>query len=152
MLTSSRKLSPGAKQPHLLIANRYIALETSVGGADGCRTLTILDSRPRLQSGPFCSNCLAWANECYWRCDCCNEGDWGFCNTCVNQGKCYMHALLPLALAYRAYELGTPPTSLTFIQTTPLLVTILSGPGVVGTGIFKPLTFRVECDICRHSI
>jgi hypothetical protein len=138
-----------AERPHMLTANRYLPPKVSPGGADGRRTITSEDPHKRLQSGAFCANCSAWANECYWRCDACNEGDWGFCNNCVNQGKCCTHSLLPLL--YKPDQDATP-ISPTHDQQTPSAATLLTGPGVIEYGSFKPLTFRVSCDICHHII
>ncbi|CAK7231292.1 hypothetical protein SCUCBS95973_007862 [Sporothrix curviconia] len=83
-------------KPHMLTANRYLMPRIVPGGAEGRRTLTTEDPMDRLQSGVFCARCRAWANSCYWRCDVCDEGDWGFCNDCVNQGFSCTHPLLPL--------------------------------------------------------
>jgi Zn finger protein HypA/HybF involved in hydrogenase expression len=138
------------ERPHLLTANRYLAPKMSPGGADGRRTITSEDPQRRLQSGAFCANCLAWANECWWRCFLCNDDEWGFCNTCVNQGKCCTHPLLPLT--YKPEQNNIPPISPTHDQQTPAAATVLTGPGIAEFGPFKPLTFRVSCDICHHVI
>jgi len=142
--------SGGLEPPHMLKASRYVAPRIAPGGADGRRTLTTDDPDKRLQSGTFCANCLAWTNECYWRCDLCNEGDWGFCNICVNQGKSCTHPLLPLK--YEPPESAGPPLSPTHDQQTPPSASILTGPGVKSYGNFKPLTFATACDICRYPI
>ncbi|KUJ20040.1 uncharacterized protein LY89DRAFT_716499 [Mollisia scopiformis] len=147
------KLSQGGEaveRPHMLTGSRYLAPRIAPGGADGRRTLTTEDPQKRLQSGTFCASCLAWTNECYWRCDLCNEGDWGFCNICVNQGKSCTHALLPLT--YKPAETNTPPLSPTHDQKTPPSASILTGPGVMDIGPFKPLTFSTKCDICHYPI
>ncbi|KAN0103380.1 hypothetical protein V8E51_011693 [Hyaloscypha variabilis] len=136
--------------PHMLKASRFVPPRVAPGGADGRRTLTTEDPEKRLQSGTFCANCLAWTNECYWRCDLCNEGDWGFCNICVNQGKSCTHPLLPLK--YEPPESAGPPLSPTHDQQTPPSASILTGPGVMSFGNFKPLTFSTACDICRYPI
>lgn len=137
-------------RPHMLTANRYVQPKRVAGGAEGRKTLTTDDPQKRLQSGAFCVNCLAWANECYWRCDLCNEGDWGFCNICVNQGKSCTHSLLPLT--YKPSESYHPPLSPTHDQQTPPSASILTGPGVMDVGPFKPLTFSTTCDICHYPI
>jgi hypothetical protein len=85
--------------PHMLTANRYLPPKVIPGGAEGRRVLTTENPLDRLQSGTFCCGCAAWTNDCYWRCDVCNEGEWGFCTDCVDQGKSCSHPLL--ALAYR---------------------------------------------------
>lgn len=149
-MIANGELPSNAEAPHMLNANRYIPPKVLPGGADGRRTLTSENPEKRLQSGTFCSNCQAWTNECYWKCDVCNDNDWGFCNNCVNQGKCCTHPLLPLV--YKPDKSDTPPMSPTHDQQTPTSATVLTGPGVVTFGSFKPLTFRVSCDICRYPI
>ncbi|KAH8821634.1 hypothetical protein F5884DRAFT_95932 [Xylogone sp. PMI_703] len=149
-LKQTGKLGADADPPHMLTANRYIPPKVTPGGADGRKTLTNDDPEKRLQSGAFCSNCFTWANECYWRCDFCNEGDWGFCNNCVNQGKSCTHSLLPLT--YKPSESRSPPLSPIQAQPTPSTATILTGPGIIDFGPFKPLTFSTRCDNCHHPI
>jgi len=149
--TSSGELSQKAEKPHMLTASRYLPPKVTPGGADGRKTLTNDDPQNRLQSGAFCTNCLAWANQCYWRCEACNEGDWGFCNECVNQGKSCTHPLLPLT--YKPSDSNYPPHSpVSAAQEIPASARILTGPGATGVGNFKPLTFDTRCDICRHPI
>ncbi len=65
-------------RPHILTPCRYLPPRTIPGGADGRRVLTAEDPWQRLQSGTFCVRCLAWTNDCYWRCWTCNSGDWGY--------------------------------------------------------------------------
>ncbi|PBP20254.1 RING finger domain protein [Diplocarpon rosae] len=138
------------EQPHMLSASRYLPPRIMPGGAEGRRTLTPDDPQKRLQSGSFCASCLAWANECYWLCSICNEGDWGFCNLCLNQGRSCTHPLLPLT--YKPAESSIAPMSPTHDQQTPVSASILTGPGVMELGNFKPLTFSTKCDICRYPI
>lgn len=138
------------EQPHILTPSRYLPPKVIPGGADGRRTLTTEDPQRRLQSGTFCDSCFAWTNECYWRCDLCNEGVWGFCNTCVNQGKSCDHLLLPLT--YKPVDTNNPPISPTYFQETPVSASILTGPGVMDLGRFKPLTFSKQCAICENRI
>ncbi|KAI0127784.1 hypothetical protein BJ170DRAFT_387040 [Xylariales sp. AK1849] len=137
--------------PHMLHASRYTPPKYTPGGADGRRTMTTDDPMKRLQSGMFCVRCLAWANECYWRCDCCNEGDWGFCNNCVNQGRSCTHALLPLTYVPPASNSSTPPAS-PRTPNPPVSARLFTGPNAVSIGNFKPLTFTTTCDICRTAI
>ncbi|KAH8600789.1 hypothetical protein B0O99DRAFT_289610 [Bisporella sp. PMI_857] len=147
---SSGDLSANAEKPHMLTASRYTPPKATPGGADGRKTLTADDPHNRLQSGAFCANCLAWANNCYWRCDACNEGDWGFCNNCVNQGKSCTHSLLPLS--YIPSDPNHVSLTPTHDQEIPASARILKGPGVTGIGNFKPLTFDTSCDVCRYPI
>ncbi|KAH7037975.1 uncharacterized protein B0I36DRAFT_359593 [Microdochium trichocladiopsis] len=139
--------------PHMLTSNRYRPPRAVPGGADGRRTMTTEDPAARFESGMFCSRCLTWSNECYWRCDSCNEGDWGFCNNCVNQGYSCTHPLLPLTYVKPSSGTsqtppGTPPRS----PRRPLSATLFTGPNALSIGNFKPLTFTTTCDICRDPI
>ncbi|KAK3985519.1 E3 ubiquitin-protein ligase [Cladorrhinum sp. PSN332] len=61
--------------PHMLSPRKY--LKTGV-----------------VQTGSkFCASCENWA-ETYWRCEECNEGEWGYCTSCAGRGKaCIGHAL-----------------------------------------------------------
>jgi hypothetical protein len=150
-LIANGELPPNAEKPHMLSGNRYLPPKASQsGGADGRRTLTHDDPHNRLQSGAFCANCLAWANECYWRCDICNDNDWGYCNICVNQGRSCTHALLPLK--YQPTDDYLPPLSPARGQESPSSATVLTGPGVPTFGGFRAMTFRTTCDICRYPI
>lgn len=137
--------------PHILTACRYRPPKYAPGGAEGRRTLTTDNPDSRLESGMFCARCFAWANECFWRCESCNEGDWGFCNNCVNQGKSCTHALLPLAYVAPATGPITPLSS-PRLPRRPRGATLYSGPNAVTLGSFKPLTFTTTCEVCRSAI
>ncbi|KAK3942419.1 E3 ubiquitin-protein ligase [Diplogelasinospora grovesii] len=162
-----KKLAP----PHMLTANRYLPPRVVPGGAEGRRTLTTENPADRLQSGTFCSRCSAWTNECYWRCDVCNEGEWGFCNDCVDQGKCCTHELLPLTYQPKGQQTATPlespsggggggggggsrPRSPVGAAARPLpaTATVLTGQNIVTIGNFRPLTFRPPCERCKQAM
>jgi hypothetical protein len=150
-LIHSGEIPSSTDRPHMLYPSRYVPPTTTPGGAEGRKTLTTQDPTKRLQTGVFCANCLTWANECYWRCESCNEGDWGFCNNCVNQSKSCTHALLPLT--YRSPDPDTSEMSPSSRgQLMPPSATILTGPDVTSIGHFQPLTFSTKCDICHRSI
>ncbi|KAI1281448.1 hypothetical protein F5Y07DRAFT_354752 [Xylaria sp. FL0933] len=154
--------------PHLLTANRYLPPRSTPGGAEGRKTLTTEDPASRLESGMFCVRCSTWVNECYWRCDACNEGDWGFCNTCVNQGYACTHPILPLTYVSPPSSplllpspsvpnpASTPPGSPRLGQAQrhrrPRSATLFTGPTATSIGNFRPLTFNTTCDACRRSI
>lgn len=144
------KSNADLKPPHMLTANRYIPPKITPGGADGRRTMTTDDPMRRLQSGMFCSRCLAWANECYWRCELCNEGDWGFCNKCVSQGYNCTHPLLPLA--YVSPSRSSSPPESPRMPGLPPSASLYRGPNAINLGNFKPLTFTTPCSVCRGSI
>ena len=138
------------RSPHMLTASRYLPPPTTPGGADGRKTLTTDDPKKRLQTGTFCARCYAWTNECFWRCDNCNDGDWGFCNDCVNQGKSCSHTLLPLTheATRNDEQVGSAPRS----PGRPPAATVLTGPQTSSIGPFKPLTFATRCDTCQEPI
>lgn len=136
--------------PHMLTACRYIPPPSKPGGADGRKTLTTDDPRNRLESGTFCARCYVWTNECYWRCDKCNEGDWGFCNDCVNQGRSCSHMLLPLTHEALQSTNGRPVSPRS--PGKPSAATIFTGPSAGHIGPFKPLTFTTRCDVCQDPI
>lgn len=137
--------------PHMLTACRYLPPPNTPGGADGRKTLTTDDPRRRLESGTFCVRCHAWTNLCYWRCDVCNEGDWGYCNDCVNQGYCCTHMLLPLTHeATQQNQHGRPNSPRS--PGRPPAAAVLTGPQASSIGPFKPLIFNTRCDVCQDPI
>ncbi|KAF7712831.1 Uncharacterized protein PECH_000853 [Penicillium ucsense] len=108
---------------------------------NGERKITNDNPALRLISGLFCDICQSPANDCFWKCSRCNEGDWGFCNRCVNQGRCCTHPLLPLRRV-----VGAPKASAT---STPADSNTLSRSN---TEVFKTLSFSTNCDICTYPI
>ncbi len=136
-------------EPHMLTAGRYLPPRTTPGGADGRRVLTAENPMFRLQTGTFCMRCFAWTNDCYWRCVVCNEGDWGFCNDCVNQGRCCTHPLM--ALAHQPSQPHTPPSS-PGSAGRPQAASVSTGIDATNIGSFKALTFTKKCDVCHIPI
>ncbi|KAJ6784972.1 hypothetical protein PWT90_01771 [Aphanocladium album] len=130
--------------PHILTASRYQQPPSTPGGADGRKTLTMDDPQLRLETGTFCAKCQIWTNDCYWRCDICNDGEWGYCNNCVNQGRSCTHPLLPLS-----HEVSLPHSRSPGRPTAARIVT--EGP-TRSISPFKPLSFATTCDICRTTI
>ncbi|KAJ5168421.1 uncharacterized protein N7482_004015 [Penicillium canariense] len=116
--------------------------ETAQLITNGERKLTNDNPARRLKSGLFCDICQNPANECFWKCSQCNEGDWGFCNRCVNQGRCCTHPLLPIR------RMTSHPTA--SATSTPADANSLSGPS--GSESFKILSFSTKCDICTYPI
>ncbi|KAK9419252.1 hypothetical protein SUNI508_01229 [Seiridium unicorne] len=141
---------PELERPHMLTSNRYVPPKVTPGGADGRRTMTTDDPVRRLQSGMFCAGCLAWANECYWRCELCNEGDWGFCNKCVNTGRTCTHPLLPLTYVSPSND-SSPPAS-PRIPSPPASASLYNEANAMSMGNFKPLTFTTTCSVCQMAI
>ncbi|KAF4121270.1 E3 ubiquitin-protein ligase CHFR [Geosmithia morbida] len=141
-------------KPHMLTACRYTPPPSTPGGANGRKTLTTDDPKKRLETGTFCARCLVWTNECYWRCNVCNDGDWGFCNNCVNQGKSCSHPLLPLTHEEELQQMQQrhPSSPNTRPHSMPSSASILTGPTSSNIGPFKPLTFNTSCDVCQDTI
>lgn len=153
---------PGHEHPHILTGHRYNRpRKDPVSSDSGESLLTEEDPSQRLQAGVFCDICLAFANGCYWKCDVCNEGAWGFCNDCVNQGRHCTHPLLPLqhrAPASTGNNSSAPPSpglSMTGQSPiTPKSASLIRGPGThtIAGLLFRPLTFSTLCDICTYPI
>lgn len=131
--------------PHVLSARRY-------------------DQNPaRLESGLFCDGCQAFANTCYWHCYTCNDGAWGFCNACVQQGKHCIHPLAAVAHVSQApnspqrhspSELYPPPltpTNSAFHFNVPSASLPLL-PHVPDPASYTSITLSSYCDVCHYSI
>ncbi|KAI9375503.1 hypothetical protein BJX61DRAFT_539786 [Aspergillus egyptiacus] len=120
---------------HILQSFKYFRPpETAPGFVRGGRQMTNDNPARRLQRGLFCDLCQNSANDLLWRCNQCNEGDWGFCSKCVNQGKCCTHSLLPICC-----------------------IGVDSGVHVHQVGdrtaeILKVLSITTRCDICTSPI
>lgn len=149
-------------RPHMLTANRYKRPKVLPGGAEGRVTLTNQNPELRLESGTFCMRCERWTTrEVYWRCEGCNEGDWGFCSECVDTGRGCGHLLLPLTYvppeaAEREWEgeRGSAPPSPR--GNNPLAgggrVTVQSGSEGAAIGPFKPVAMLSRCEVCRRDV
>lgn len=168
---------PHHEHPHILAGNRYRRPLTPLASSlSPPHVLTSEDDpRQRRESGVFCDICKAHANSCYWKCDYCNEGDWGFCNNCVNQGRHCTHPLLPVAKTaseeapsdHNATQ-STPSTlhpdpglappdhdtSSTTPPLTPKSASLVRGPAdlTIAHSTFRPLTFTTLCNFCSYPI
>jgi hypothetical protein len=168
---------PNHEQPHILTGHRYRLPSSPLTESTTPPHVLMSEDAPtqRLEEGVFCDTCKAFANSCYWKCDYCNEGDWGFCNDCVNQGRHCTHPLLPVAHKMKDTDAmdvaavssapstptrGTglaPPeieTSATTPPLTPKSASVIRGPDYVTMAdlVFKPLTFKTQCNVCRYPI
>lgn len=147
-----RRTEPSLPEPHKLLASRFLRPKAMIASSvEHRQAWSTEDPYERLQSGTFCAQCFAWSNECYWRCDHCNEGDWGFCNDCVNQGRSCSHALLPLTHQATAQQVASPPPS-PHSPSRPSSATMMVGLNATSIGPFKVMTFITTCDICRSAI
>jgi hypothetical protein len=166
------------EQPHILTGHRYrIPMSPLTESTTPPYVLMSEDdSKHRLEEGVFCDSCKAYANACYWKCDFCNEGDWGFCNDCVNQGRHCTHPLLPVAHQVKKANNATW-SSTTSAPSTPPLHSGLAPPdsdtnaaatpprtpksasftrspdyATIVNLVFRPLNFTTLCNICSVSI
>lgn len=152
----------GYDHPHSLAGRRYSKpRKDPVSSGSGDTLLTEEDPSQRLQAGVFCDICLSFSNGCYWKCDVCNEGAWGFCNSCVNQGRHCTHPLLPLqhrpsTSGNNSSSVPSSPslTSSSQPPITPKSASLIRGPGTYTLAglLFRPLTFSTLCDICTYPI
>ncbi|KAL5612967.1 uncharacterized protein BROUX77_003123 [Berkeleyomyces rouxiae] len=131
----------GLEKPHMLTAGRYPHPNLSI-------SMPHETIRESFESGCFCSRCHKRTNDCYWRCETCNDGDWGYCNTCVGLGRRCDHPLLPLTYQPVLSASGNSGES----SGLPQWASLLTGPTAINIGSFRPLTFRPRCDVCVKPI
>ncbi|CAI6337401.1 unnamed protein product [Periconia digitata] len=166
---------PSYEYPHIMRGHRFRRPQSQLKSSNSHPGRLKSEDEPshRLEEGVFCDMCSAWANACYWKCDYCNEGEWGYCNDCVNQGRHCTHALLPIthivnkktpppSAAPAADPPSTPhltPSNVTNESTTsppltPKSASVIGGPGEVtlANSIYRPLTFTVLCNMCTYPI
>jgi hypothetical protein len=173
--------SPDYEHPHILTGNRYRRPLAPLTESNAPPHVLMSEHNPgeRLEAGVFCDICKALANACYWKCEYCNEGEWGYCNDCVNQGRHCTHPLLPVAHKARdgisADSDDSPPapstprpnpeprTGLappdhdsepTTPPLTPKSASLIRGPVLftIANTVFRPLTFTTLCNVCRYPI
>ena len=147
--------------PHVMIERKYSQpkSESIMQAEDNGRRMTVEDPSLRLQSGAFCSICSAFANDAYWKCESCNDGEWGFCNTCVNTGKCCTHRLLPIAHRSTFKEnkdlerRGKQHAVTSFAPIAqPRMPELFPAPNSALSGQYRPLDFATNCNICKYPI
>ncbi|OAX82017.1 hypothetical protein ACJ72_03642 [Emergomyces africanus] len=144
-------ISAVREPPHVLQSRKYLrpSGETTQNRPTSSRRRTKEDPSKRLQCGMFCDMCQSFSDDCFWVCDECNEGEWGFCNSCVNQGKCCTHPLLPIGRV-RDGDLAPnrPPGSSPVMASTYLLGSTLQ----IGGERYHPLAFSTKCNSCTYPI
>ncbi|KAL4882633.1 hypothetical protein BJY04DRAFT_206874 [Aspergillus karnatakaensis] len=132
--TDDQPNSPTSSQ-HALLSTKYSRpTESALRFVRDGREMTSDSPARRLQQGLFCDRCQKPANEGFWSCNQCNEGDWGFCNRCVNQGKCCTHSLLPIC------------------RTVPGSRGPQDQPAGSSTETLNVLTITTRCDSCSSPI
>ena len=139
---------PSDDQSHTLLSFKYKRpSNTALRIVQQGRQVTDDDPSSRLETGLFCDRCQSNANDSYWKCSECNEGDWGFCGQCMNQGKCCTHALLPICLVGNQHPDGMPTS-----QSSPSSHASSSDSGENGGIACKALSVSTICDICTCPI
>lgn len=125
----TRSSSTSTEPPHVLSSQRYRRPPegASKGVVDG-KHITTDNPAGRLEQGTFCDICHNISNDCRWQCDICNDGEWGYCQRCVNQGRCCTH---PLVSVRQVNPAGLDATNTPNTQFVP---------------------FSTSCDICRSAI
>lgn len=159
-------LPDSTDQPHILSARRYVDRRVDTPRLDGD------DHSPSMEQGLFCDGCQALANTCYWHCETCNDGAWGFCQPCVRTGK---HCTHPLEVMSKKSLLARPsipgqehsPSTQPSIRTVALstksrhdTVRIASLPShhakrlphVPDPDSYIPVSLPCECAICHRTI
>ncbi|KAL9128761.1 MAG: hypothetical protein Q9175_007463 [Cornicularia normoerica] len=151
--------SPEHPLPHSLTGHRYLSPPSDSYQHTSRieqRLMTRSDPSKRLRSGPFCSNCSAFAPECFWECEVCNDGEWGYCNACVNQGKCCTHPLLPTSYPLSTNPAESGPSDATqHVSSTSFTPIITSQPQSTEEPFDEshvPLTSSTKCDICTYPV
>ena len=144
---------PNHLLPHQLTGHRFLRPTSAISQHPTPENrnpsrMTPEDPAKRLQSGVFCSTCSAFAKDSFWKCDICNDGDWGFCNSCVNQSKCCSHPLLPVAhISSENAKVKGPLVSPKRASGS------LHPSGIAPTGSpYIPLTFSANCKVCTYPI
>ncbi|KAK3375501.1 hypothetical protein B0H63DRAFT_438931 [Podospora didyma] len=153
----AKSTDPSLGPPHILTARRFAEPRAIPGGAEGRRTLTTDNPADRLQMGNFCSRCSAWSKDGFWQCDSCNEGEWGFCDDCVNQGRICSHSLVYQPPGNRSGnpQSPTPPSSpspRSAVFPRPLATSTVAGHSALVTGSLKPVFLTPPCEVCKNLI
>ncbi|KAL9621874.1 MAG: hypothetical protein Q9160_003695 [Pyrenula sp. 1 TL-2023] len=106
--SATRAANATMERPHTLVARKWHAPPSDAIQSPPLQNipsqmaatkpiLTTSNPSTRLQSGLFCDRCYTNASTCFWSCSTCNDGEWGFCNTCVDTHHICTHPLLPVA-------------------------------------------------------
>ncbi|EAW14341.1 SH3 domain protein [Aspergillus clavatus NRRL 1] len=154
MIASSTGHTPPSRETrHILQSSKYLRPSSNARqvSSEG-REMTSDDPSQRLQNGLFCDICRSSADQCYWKCNKCNEGDWGFCNRCVNQGRCCTHPLLPICRLAPNNRSNVPTSAGITESDGPDHSSTPPGSADRANETFKILSFSTNCDICTSTI
>lgn len=171
--SSHPRSSQAIELPHLLVGRQYQKPPSaSRQGMRGNTVLTTSDPASRRNEGNFCDRCGKFANACFWSCDYCNDGEWGFCNDCINTNHCCTHPLLPVA--HKSYDprskTARQPGAITHsgsvtlspyrrggrdpspAQSAPSSTASANGSSLGLRADFVPLVITTNCDVCVRPI
>lgn len=159
------------EEPHVLIGRQYQrppplsvnSTRTSTRTQRQQPARSTSNPADRLQEGHFCNRCGSFANSQFWLCDICNDGEWGFCKSCVQSHHCCTHPLLPVA--YYPQPLTDAMNQLNITKSSSLQPTLSNAinsrphtPNSVRSARSQPgfgydyLFIDVTCDMCRQPI
>ena len=128
---------PGYERPHVLTPRRYIKAREGTNEPEP----TSGEAPIRLQEGAFCESCFTFANDCYWYCNVCLEGAWGFCDNCVKQGRHCTHPLMLVAHIGMLRQPHYDPTKVSFV-----------GLPHLRQESYVTLPVTTHCDVCHRPI
>ncbi|KEF60201.1 uncharacterized protein A1O9_05051 [Exophiala aquamarina CBS 119918] len=171
--SSHPRSSQAIELPHILVGRQYQKPPSaSRQGMRGNIVLTNSDPASRQSEGNFCDRCGKFANACFWSCDYCNDGEWGFCNDCINTNHCCTHPLLPVA--HKSYDPRSKnsrqPGAITHsgsvtlspyrrggrdpspAQSAPSSAASANGLSLGLRADFVPLIITTNCDVCARPI
>lgn len=171
--SSHPRSSQAIELPHILVGRQYQKPPSSSRqGMRGKTIVTSSDPTSRLSEGNFCDRCGKFANACFWSCDYCNDGEWGFCNDCINTNHCCSHPLLPVA--HKSYDPRSKTARYSGAITHSGSVTLSpyrrggrdpspaqSAPSSAASANEPPLSLRVDfvplvittnCDVCARPV
>ncbi|KIV81160.1 hypothetical protein PV11_08599 [Exophiala sideris] len=160
--------SQAIELPHVLVGRQYQKSPARPGGDRRNGTTTSSGVTVHVLEGNFCDRCGTFANGCFWSCDICNDGEWGFCNDCVNTNHCCRHPLLPVAHrtrdpaqqaqhTFQAGSMALSPYSARVrasspAHSAPSSANSTNGPISSHRADFVPLIITTHCDNCSRSI
>ncbi|KAF2481689.1 hypothetical protein BDY17DRAFT_299466 [Neohortaea acidophila] len=120
--------------PHVLAARKYVKPSAETREAAP-------PAEPALEEGAFCESCQAFTDDCYWYCNICLEGAWGFCDKCVKRGQHCTHPLAAVAHINTLQGGHCDPSRLAFV-----------GMPHLRQDTYVNLPFTTSCDVCHRSI
>jgi hypothetical protein len=141
--------STSLEATHALLSQRYRRpREGASRGMTGGKQTTIDNPAGRLEEGLFCDICKSGANDCFWQCGECNDGDWGYCQRCVNQGRCCNHRLLPIRRS------GSDDIPVALPDSTHAVPAPVPAPlnSAADSASYQVLSFSTKCDLCTYPI